>query len=187
MGPHMVHGDPIVADSGPLLAPNELPAPTAILSPAKRDALIACLNSDGTLHKRHGAWVAESRRQRKANLRNDGCRPWPRRNVDAHRASQKRFSASDHTWGLVRPARPRMRSLGAAQERDKGDPWSLGWNRPSSELIGASDINADELREFVDKFEQAASHPTRDRISRSGGLRPTSRAPEGPRNFRFWH
>jgi hypothetical protein len=56
----MVHGDPIVADSGPLLAPNESPAPTAILSPAKRDALIACLNSDGTLHKRHGAWVAES-------------------------------------------------------------------------------------------------------------------------------
>ena len=36
-------GDPIVADSGPLLAPNKSPAPTAILSPAKRDAYLDCL------------------------------------------------------------------------------------------------------------------------------------------------
>jgi hypothetical protein len=32
-------------------------APTAILSPAKRAALIACLNS-GSLHKRCGVWTA---------------------------------------------------------------------------------------------------------------------------------
>ena len=52
----MVHGDPIVADSGPLLAPNKSPAPTAILSPAKRDAYLDCLlrpaeREDATLVK----------------------------------------------------------------------------------------------------------------------------------------
>jgi hypothetical protein len=40
----------------PLLAPDEPRAPTAILSAAKRDALLACLNG-GTLHKRCGVWT----------------------------------------------------------------------------------------------------------------------------------
>ena len=43
-----------------LHASNEQPAPTAILSPAKRTALIACLKGGGTLHKRHGAWGSEA-------------------------------------------------------------------------------------------------------------------------------
>jgi hypothetical protein len=43
-----------------VLASNEQPAPTAILSPAKRSALIACLKGGGTLHKRHGAWGSEA-------------------------------------------------------------------------------------------------------------------------------
>jgi hypothetical protein len=43
----------------PLLAPDEARAPTAILSPAKRAALLACLNG-GTLHKRCGVWTAPS-------------------------------------------------------------------------------------------------------------------------------
>jgi hypothetical protein len=51
--------DPIT-DSGALLAPNEPRAPIAILSPAKRNALITCLNGGGTLHKRCGVWVSES-------------------------------------------------------------------------------------------------------------------------------
>src|SRR5262249_17647951 len=38
-----------------LLAPSELRAPIAILSPAKRNALIACFNTGG-LHKKDGAW-----------------------------------------------------------------------------------------------------------------------------------
>jgi hypothetical protein len=38
-----------------LLAPGELRAPIAILSPAKRNALIACFNAGG-LHKKDGAW-----------------------------------------------------------------------------------------------------------------------------------
>ena len=38
-----------------LLAPSEPRAPIAILSPAKRNALIACFNAGG-LHKRDGAW-----------------------------------------------------------------------------------------------------------------------------------
>ena len=40
-------------------ASNERPAPTAILSPAKRTALIACLKGGGTLHKRYGVWGSE--------------------------------------------------------------------------------------------------------------------------------
>jgi hypothetical protein len=38
-----------------LLAPGEPRAPIAILSPAKRNALVACFNAGG-LHKRDGAW-----------------------------------------------------------------------------------------------------------------------------------
>ena len=40
-------------------ASNEQPAPTAILSPAKRTALIACLKGGGTLHQRYGVWGSE--------------------------------------------------------------------------------------------------------------------------------
>jgi hypothetical protein len=39
-----------------LLAYHDARAPIDILSPAKRAALIACLNSDGVLHKRYGVW-----------------------------------------------------------------------------------------------------------------------------------
>src|SRR4030088_1512105 len=48
--------------SGEPLAPAELghrPAPIAILSPAKRAALIAFLHGDGTLHKSRGVWIAQ--------------------------------------------------------------------------------------------------------------------------------
>jgi hypothetical protein len=37
------------------LALGEPPAPIAALSPARRNALIACFNSEG-LHKKNGAW-----------------------------------------------------------------------------------------------------------------------------------
>ena len=41
-------------------ASNEQPAPTAILSPAKRTPLIACyLKGGGTLHQRYGVWGSE--------------------------------------------------------------------------------------------------------------------------------
>jgi hypothetical protein len=40
-------------------ASNEQPAPTAILSSAKRTALIACLKGGGTLHQRYGVWGSE--------------------------------------------------------------------------------------------------------------------------------
>ena len=43
-----------------LLAPHEPRAPTDVLSPTKRAALIACLNGGGSLHKRSGAWAASS-------------------------------------------------------------------------------------------------------------------------------
>ena len=43
-----------------LLAPNEPRAPTTILSPAKRAALLACLKGNGDLRKHHGVWVSES-------------------------------------------------------------------------------------------------------------------------------
>ena len=38
-----------------LLAPNEPPAPIANLSPAQRNALVACINAGG-LYKKAGAW-----------------------------------------------------------------------------------------------------------------------------------
>jgi hypothetical protein len=52
----MVHGDPIVADSARCLRRMSRPAPTAILSPAKRDAYLDCLlrpaeREDATLVK----------------------------------------------------------------------------------------------------------------------------------------
>jgi hypothetical protein len=46
-------------DTAMLHASNEQPAPTAILSPAKRTALIACLKGGGTLHQRYGVWGSE--------------------------------------------------------------------------------------------------------------------------------
>lgn len=38
-----------------LLAPDEPPAQIAVLSPARRNALVACFNAGG-LHKKDGAW-----------------------------------------------------------------------------------------------------------------------------------
>jgi hypothetical protein len=43
-----------------LLAPDEPRAAIAILSPAKRAALIACFNGGGTLHKQCGVWTTPS-------------------------------------------------------------------------------------------------------------------------------
>src|SRR5262249_35064580 len=39
------------------LMPNEPKAPIAILTPAKRAALIACLTGGGTLYRQRGVWV----------------------------------------------------------------------------------------------------------------------------------
>ena len=51
---------PIIPTSGQQFAANEQPAPIAILSTAKRAALIACLKGGGTLNKRYGVWVSEA-------------------------------------------------------------------------------------------------------------------------------
>jgi hypothetical protein len=50
------HGDSM-SHAASSLAPNEPKAPISILTPAKRAALIACLNS-GTLEKQRGVWAA---------------------------------------------------------------------------------------------------------------------------------
>jgi hypothetical protein len=42
------------------LEPVERPAPIAILSAAKRAALVAFLSGDGALYKTHGVWAAQS-------------------------------------------------------------------------------------------------------------------------------
>jgi hypothetical protein len=47
-------------EPSPLLAYRDARAPIDILSPAKRAALIACLNGDGVLHKRDGTWSPSS-------------------------------------------------------------------------------------------------------------------------------
>src|SRR5260370_23182747 len=54
------HPQSISPPALPLLGPNEPHAPIAILSPAKRAALIACLGGDGNLHKQHGVWIPGS-------------------------------------------------------------------------------------------------------------------------------
>jgi hypothetical protein len=51
--------EPISSVSVTLLAPDEPRAPTALLSMAKRAALIACLK-DGTLCKQRGVWMPPS-------------------------------------------------------------------------------------------------------------------------------
>jgi myo-inositol catabolism protein IolC len=47
-------------EPSPLLAYHDARAPIDILSPAKRAALIACLNGRGVLHKRYGTWSPSS-------------------------------------------------------------------------------------------------------------------------------
>jgi hypothetical protein len=47
-------------EPSPLLAYHDARAPIEILSPAKRTALVACLNGDGVLHKRYGVWSPSS-------------------------------------------------------------------------------------------------------------------------------
>lgn len=47
-------------EPSPLLAYHDARAPIDILSPAKRAALIACLNGDGVLHKRYRIWSPSS-------------------------------------------------------------------------------------------------------------------------------
>jgi hypothetical protein len=52
-------GEPSCAAPMALLTPDEPRAPIGALSPAKRAALMACLNG-GSLHRRHGAWSSPS-------------------------------------------------------------------------------------------------------------------------------
>src|ERR1700730_504652 len=96
-----VYREPVRPASGQLLAANELPAPIAILSTAKRAALIACLKGGGTLHKRYGVWVSEATGSGDKPLWDDSCRPEPRWHVDFYRARQKRLSAAHHARKLV--------------------------------------------------------------------------------------
>jgi hypothetical protein len=70
-----------------LLAPSKPRAPIAILSPAKRNALVACFNAGG-LHKRDGA-------------RHDDRRSRARRNADGDHKSSNWFSTIDGAWELV--------------------------------------------------------------------------------------
>jgi hypothetical protein len=55
-------GEPIFPASFQQLEAGERPAPIAILSDAKRAALIAFLSGDGTLHKSRGVWTAQPAR-----------------------------------------------------------------------------------------------------------------------------
>lgn len=49
----------VASENLPPLQAGERPAPVAILSPAKRAALLAFLDGDGTLHKSRGVWIAQ--------------------------------------------------------------------------------------------------------------------------------
>ena len=81
-----------------LLAPSEPRAPIAILSPAKRNALVACFNAGG-LHKKDGAWHGATRWQ--ASIRHDGRRSRARWNVDDDHKSSIWFSTTDGARELV--------------------------------------------------------------------------------------
>jgi hypothetical protein len=52
-------GEPTGPEPLQLFVPNERHAPIAMLSPAKRSALVACFNAGG-LHKKDGAWHGPS-------------------------------------------------------------------------------------------------------------------------------
>jgi hypothetical protein len=61
---HQKHDEEPDSNSEPIasaavLEPGECPAPIAILSPAKRAALVAFLYGDGSLHKSRGVWTAQ--------------------------------------------------------------------------------------------------------------------------------
>ncbi len=51
--------EPLASASLVPLQASERPAPVAILSAAKRTALLAFLEGDGTLHKSCGVWIAQ--------------------------------------------------------------------------------------------------------------------------------
>jgi hypothetical protein len=83
-----------------LHASNEQPAPTAILSPAKRTALIACLKGGGSLHKRYGVWVSEAAGTDDKPVSGMTVADLSRNGDDYH-ARQKRLSAAHHARKLV--------------------------------------------------------------------------------------
>ena len=81
-----------------LLAPSEPPAPIAILSPAKRNALVACFNAGGLHKKRRSlAWVTGWQ----ASIRHDDRRSRARWNVDGDHKSSIWFSTTDGARELV--------------------------------------------------------------------------------------
>ena len=60
--------EPTTAATFPKLEPGERPAPIAILSAAKRAALVAFLHGDGVLHKSRGVWTASPARASGARI-----------------------------------------------------------------------------------------------------------------------
>ena len=81
-----------------LLAPSEPRAPITILSPAKRNALVACFNAGG-LHKKDGAWHGLP--GGKPSIRHDDRRSRARWNVDGDHKSSIWFSTTDGARELV--------------------------------------------------------------------------------------
>ena len=79
-----------------LLAADEPRAPIATLSPAKRNALVACFNAGG-LHKKSLAWTPG----RQASIRHDDRRSRARRNADGDHKSSNWFSTIDRARELV--------------------------------------------------------------------------------------
>src|SRR6201981_3840461 len=73
-------------------------APIAILSPAKRNALVACFNAGG-LQKKDGAWHGLP--GGKASIRHDDRRSRARWNVDGDHKSSIWFSTIDGARELV--------------------------------------------------------------------------------------
>ena len=72
-------------------------APIAILSPAKRNALIACFNADG-LHKKNGAWHGLPGGKPVSGMTTADLARW---NVDGDHKSSIWFSTTDGARELV--------------------------------------------------------------------------------------
>jgi hypothetical protein len=79
-----------------LLAPDEPRAPIAILSPAKRAALTACLNG-GSLQKQSGVWTASFSPCNKPIFGVAVA------DADAEHSPSKRVCTAHHARKLVRP------------------------------------------------------------------------------------
>jgi hypothetical protein len=117
-------GEPIFPASFRQLEAGERPAPVAILSAAKRAALIAFLTGDGTLHKSRGIWTAQPARACDRRIYGMTIADLARDGMLTVTVTRKSASAQ-----LTPRGRWFARSLAAQMTADEGVPGCLSLER----------------------------------------------------------